>query len=335
MEKSKILSYITKPYESYVDINAVNLKNLFERIKREESIGSEEFETTVQPVIVSEIERYCKDENGDDAVFWGAWFKAADCGSPHHHMSLTFKQKNLLALLMQREDAAGELIGYGLCVFAGMTISEVMNARYRDVQELKGYPKIKTIYTRGAFPKFGKATEYDLLPRKIPLPDAVADLIEKRLERIEKDLDFPLKTEQEIFSSAKDLPIACNGLDYSRFCRMSDLSVYARDVLRCGFCYDEKAMSYTSAALVEEPGLFAYERSAAYHLGRRDFTGALYTSGVRDAARCYILGIRNDFDEEGSSSGRIIDISSEELASAKMLYEDACKVYFEGGHINA
>lgn len=328
MEKSKILSYMTKPYESYVDTNSINLRNVFKKIKRENHIGNREFKESIQPVITAEIERYYKKEYGDEAVFWGAWFKEPELEDMQVYKllsTLTEVQKETLAKMLKLEDISGELLGYGLCVFAGLSVTEVMSARYRDIEWAGDDRIISTIYTRGAFPKKGKASEYDALPRRIPLIAPLENILKKRLSKIEESLVFPLETEQGVFSCAGDLPIACRGQDPTLFCHISELSSYARDILRCALDFDEMSMTHMSSSLLEIPGRFAFERSASYWLGRKTFGRILYDAASTDEARRYIIGYKAD-DEEGP--GRIVDVSEEELEETKKELDRLTAWYF-------
>ncbi len=323
MTEKKILRYLEKPYESYVDTNVLNLKNLFRAIKKENIISNEEFARTIRPVITGEIERYYLETYDDEAPFWGAWYKDEEREGIYWadtRSSLTDSQRATLSALVGKKSAPGEMIGYGLCVFAGLSVTEALNARYRDLSELRGSPETATLYTRGAFPKTTMATEYDGLPREIPLLDFLKEILEARLAAIEETEKFPIENEYGTFSCAKDLPIACEGHSYSRFCSIAGLSRYARDILRCDLGFDEPSMSRLQNIMLNEPGLYAFERSSAYYLGRRDFATMMSSGSIyhgNEKTMHYLMG----HWAPGEECGKIIDVTAEELKEAKTGYE--------------
>lgn len=330
MTEKEILSYITKPFESYVDTNILNMKNLCDRIKREHLIGNDEFEEKILPVITGEIERYYREKYNDKAPLWGAWYKAQDKTNlawTDIHTTFGCRERNTLARFAGMDNAPGEMIGYALCVFAGLSVTETMNARYRDLTYLSCDSKTMILHTRGAFPKAEKATAYDALPREIPLLGYIKCILEKRLERIENSVSFPVTSEQGTFNCAGDLPIACSGNDYTSFCSIADLSAYARDVLRCGIGFSEISVSYLQNIMLEEPALYAFERSAAYYLGRRDFA-TMIASCVSEDMMLYLTGHTRGNEDAGKG----FDVTCEELKEAKHEYEIHASGYMSLTH---
>ena len=330
MTREEILTHIDRPYEHYVGTNALNLKNLFEKIKRENMLENKEFAETVRPVITDEIVHYFSKIYGDESPLWGAWYIEEDMDEIPWFKVKTFLndyQRRTLAGLLQRKDAPGELIGYGLCVFAGLSVTEAMNARYRDISELTGTPEIKTLYTRGAFPKTTKATKYDGLPREIPLLNMLAEVLKKRKALISKEVTFPVTNEYGTFTCAEHLPIACEGHKYTRFSHIAGLSAYANKLLRCGLGFDELSMSHIQNTMLKEPGLYAYERSTAYYLGRRDFATMIFSADIPEKTAHYLMG-HTEADEEGEAR-KIIDITPDNLAAAKGEYENVAAKYIQ------
>lgn len=320
MTNEEILTYLSKPYDQYLDTNAMNFKNLFEKIKREQRISNKVFDARVKPVLIEEIERSFLEEHGDSDPFWGAWFKdeeTEDMQWSSIRTTLSAGQRETLAKLMQREEASGEMIGYGLCVFAGLSVTEVMKARYMDISNLTQNPGISTLHTRGAFPKRSRATSYDSLPRVIPLPETVASILSRRRKKLET-LHFPIETENAVYKDPGELPVACKGRDHTRFCHISELSAYARDILKCGLGFDETSISRLSNLLLKKPSLYANERSAAYWLGRLDCAWSLRMAGIEGNTLKYLMGWPEDDEEEHF---RIAKVTEEELEKAHNLYE--------------
>lgn len=278
----------------YTETNLHNLKMLFDRIKRKGHISQEEFRKNYRELITGPLSLYMEDIHGKNDALWGAWYLAEDEADPYGSVyRRTFSEQERRALLetLLRPDAPGEAIGYALCLFAGLTITDSQNARFRDLYEIDGRQKALKLHARGSFPKrVGAVTEYDVRTRFAVLPEKISENILERKKYIDQNYEFPVVTDEGVFSSAEDLPIACHGTDNSRFCRLAQLDDYAVSVLKDELQFNELRAAYISKDLLSEPQRYAVERSTAYSIGRTDYAACLHAAGVNQKICAYLLG---------------------------------------------
>ena len=290
--------------ERYTDTNAINLRNLFARIKKEEHIGNREFAEKYRPLILEQIIEN-SDPYPEQDPFWGAWFLAEDnddhSGASYDRALGAKAMKNLWNTLSHK-DMPGEAVGYLLCLFCGLSVTDAMNARYRDIFPLESHFGEAMIHVRGAFPKRPPATEYDIRPRFVPLPAKLYGLLLDRLDEIRARYTFPVVTEETVFKDPEDLPIACRGTERALFSRIRGLSTYATGMLRdAGF--KEISFSYAQKDLLEEPLRFMSERSAAYAIGRHSYARVLHAAGISTDQAAYLLGHPSPGEEDNSFFG--------------------------------
>ena len=269
------------PAYDYTGINILLLKRLFEDIKKENLISNTDFKDAVEPLITSPLEAYNLDAFGDDASLWGAWYKTEDEEDAYGSLTprtFSTEEYSLLKELLLREDSPGEAIAYALSIFAGLSVTEAMRARYKDLSPLGTGGQL---HTMGAFPMFRNPTDFDARPRCIPLPDDLYHLLMKRGEAAKQ---------RGFLGDTGDLHLSCKGYDIDTPCRIRELSRYARDVLRIGLDMEEKRASFVTGALLSEPLLFAAERSFAYYMGRASYATRLYGLGVDVPTVQYLMG---------------------------------------------
>lgn len=326
MNKADLIEYLNKPCSYYIDTNLENLKDLFDRIKEENKIGSKEFDEKYRPIITDELEaRYRSKHPGHGGALWGAWYKADDENDPFgskYAKMLSQKEAAHLADILIYSSAPGEAIGYALNIFAGLSITEVMKARWRDFSV--DYEGDYYIQTNVNLPPEEKRTEFDTHPRAIPLIKRLRDVLIRRKEQIESSLTVPIETFWGTAEDVSELPIACLGQDFTSACTIADLSAYARNVLRADLMLEEKRMAYMTKALMETPGLYKFERSAAYFFGRRTYATAIATSidsaPPHEATVIWLMG-----HEWPESYGPMPKITKEDILLANQAMESYIK----------
>lgn len=298
------------PARSYTGTNLMNLKVLFMRIQRENSVSNAEFHSVYVPLITEPLEHCMKDEYGMDSALWGAWYLAEAAEDPYGGIySRVFDEyeRRQLGRTLLDPSADGEAIGYALCVFAGLTALDAMNARYRDLREMRDHFGIGLLHLRGTFPKRAdRLTSYEISPRYAVLPGRLYQELLDRKAYIEESIEFPVETDEGVFHNAGDLPIACRGTDKTRFSRISSLDAYATGLLREDLAFDEMRAAYISKDLLSDPARYAAERSAAYSTGRLDYGACLHAAGIDTAVSSYLLG-----HSLGEEDKRFTDINEE------------------------
>ena len=71
-------NFDTIPAVNYTDIFAVNLRNLFRKIRKKERISKEKFREEIRPLITEPLERYLMEQYHEEDPLWGIWYKAED-----------------------------------------------------------------------------------------------------------------------------------------------------------------------------------------------------------------------------------------------------------------
>lgn len=303
--------------ENYTDTNIALLKKLFDRIKTKNLISNDDFRSDIQPVITNAIDCYYKDTYEEDHPLWGAWFLAegrenVDPFGAFISRTLSEEVLSLQDLLLSPENPYPKALGFALCVFAGLSVSEVMNAKWRDISLLPGNTSSYGIHTMGAFPLRREPTEFETRPRQVPLIDSLYDALMRRKEEIEKSVSFPLETSFGMAKSIEDLPLISEKEDPGSHYSIGALSRYATSILRIGLEIDELRLSYTCKDMLAEPHLYAFERSSAYYMGRRTFATIIYSAGISEALCMHLMG--HSWPED---YGEKPEIRSEDILDAK------------------
>ena len=281
---------------SYSGVNLMNLKALFAKIKAKGHIGDADFRDNYRSLITEPLKEYLRSICGINKPLWGAWYLAEDEADPYgsiYARTFTDVEYRRLRTLLLDPEQAGEAAGYALCVFAGLTVHDALNARYRDLYEMKDHPGAWLLHVRGTFPKqAGSVTKNDIRPRFAILPGQLHESILQRKAYIDEKYEFPIINEDGVFHDTGDLPIACAGIARSLLCRIDRLSGFAENILREGLGFDELRAAYISKDLLSDPARYAAERSMAYSTGRCDYAARLHAAGVDDGVSAYLLGYR-------------------------------------------
>lgn len=288
------------PAASYTGVNTMNLRNLFRHILKRSGLSNDDFRERCRPIITESLEHYMLEQYHDEAPLWGMWYKSEDypggkeeCARMLTENDLGFSvftssEERKLKDLLFREPVPGELIGYALMLFAGATFEDLKKLRYSDIYEIDGYPGEYMLHMKGSFPKFSMETSGDVYPRFVPLPDELFKFLIRRKNYITARIKAPFIDTSEI--SFDDLPIACAGRDFTKFCTLSGLARAADELLRTEAGIEELRISLLNSDLLHAPAIYMVERTASLYMARRNYATMLFGSSVRAEMLPYLMG---------------------------------------------
>ena len=233
------------------------------------------------------IRYFCRDHHIPDPT-WGSPYLFDDDGlgtdAALSRVQSTFldDEARLLATVLLADPAGmpGELLGVVICLYMGARNNEAAGVSFREFKQMLDYPgeytltigALTTIIGKNALKVSGKTYN---APRIVPVLDKVAAIILMRIEYLNSVLTFPLETENGVFQSVWDLPIACKGNDYTKRCSAVDIGDAATNLFRNVLHFDENRIAGITKLMFRDPERFVEERSATCYTCRRDYASEL------------------------------------------------------------
>lgn len=289
------------PAVNYTDVFAINLRNLFRKIRKKERLSKEKFRKDVRPLITEPLERYLMEQYHEEDPLWGIWYKAEDfpggeaaCEAEvesgcDNIYNLSAREVRLLKPHLLREDKPGEITAYALMMFTGASAQDLAKVTYSDIYPLNEDGRNSEIHYRGSFPKMRKVTDTDIRPRFVPLPDKVEELLRHRRNMINTKLSAGF-TNNESYKDVGVLPIACHGKHYTERCTAHSISMAATSLLREVLHFSEFRMALINCSLLENTGTYSTELTGALYIARRRYELTLFLSGMDEPMMQYLTG---------------------------------------------
>lgn len=289
------------PAVNYTDIFAVNLRNLFRKIRKKERISKEKFREEIRPLITEPLERYLMEQYHEEDPLWGIWYKAEDfpggasaCeaeveSSCDNIYNLSAREVQLLKPHLLREDMPGEVTAYALMMFTGASAEDLSKVTYSDIYPLYENGRDSEIHYRGSFPKMRRMTDRDIRPRFVPLPGKIEELLRHHRNMINTKMSAGF-TNNESYTGPGPLPIACHGKSYTERCTMHAVSTAANSLLRDVLHFSELRMALINRSLLENMGIYSTELAGALYIARRRYELTLFLSGMDEPMMQYLTG---------------------------------------------
>ena len=273
------------PIESY---DEQCIKELFERVKRNNSIQDTTFNSRHRHLICDPVKWYfMSDGKRND---WGAFYKfeydeelGIETALQRVRRSFSDEEAKIIAreLLSSPEKIKGEYMGILLCEYLGARLNEAAGVSFGDVSEMVDYPGeykirlgVRTTKVHSNELKLGGKTWN--APRVLPLMDVVARALFTRRKYIMEHVSFPTENKKgEVFSSIDDLPIACHGDDFLCRCGTDDISKCTRELFITKLHFDENRMAGISELMFRDSEIYAGDRSPTCYTCRRDMATEL------------------------------------------------------------
>ena len=229
--------------------------------------------------------------------------------------SLTIQEEFQIAeMLLIDPEQSGQRMGLTLMFCLGLRNSEACGADFRDIHPMEGHPEIarllvyKSTKNGSNIVKMGGKTKN--MGRMIPIPSRLKSLLDKRYKILEEKAmagELPGYDTPEGLQNLKNLPIACDGQDFTRRCSVRLLTKEGKAVLECS-SVDEDVLSYISRDIRrDQEGVM--EKDPTAYLFRRNFGTHLYLLGLEESEIQYIIG--HEIEDPGET--RSIFRSEEKL----------------------
>lgn len=198
------------------------------------------------------------------------------------------QEKFLSERLLYDPEQSGYYFGLALMFCLGLRENEACGMIFGDIRDMAYHTDIHTAWISKSSVKDTRETKMGgktrNAPRIIPIPDMLYELIVGRMKYLE---DKKIK-------NIENLPIACDGYNYSVHCRPSELSRVGRNLLReCKV--DEDTLSIIDATLneemIEDPTeIYEVEKDPTTYMLRRNLATHLYILGLDQNEIQYVMG---------------------------------------------
>ncbi len=190
----------------------------------------------------------------------------------------------------------GQRMGLALMFCLGLRNGEACGADFQDIHPMEGHPEIdcllvyKSTKQGSNTVKMGGKTKN--MGRMIPIPSKLKSLLDQRYKLLEEKAmagELPGYGPAEVVEGLlRNLPIACDGLDFTRRCSARLLTKEGKAVLERS-SVDENVLFYISRDIRrDQEGVM--EKDPTAYLLRRNFGTQLYLLGLEESEIQYIIG---------------------------------------------
>lgn len=224
------------------------------------------------------------------------------------------EEVRLFQELMINPEQKGELMGLALMYTLGLRNNEACGMKFGAIRPMESHPEhyCAWIYetTIGDTNQLKGSGKTSNAPRILPIPAKLLELLQNRKSYLQRLIDAGIvrlqsKKDQQ---TVDDLPIACQGADYTEHCSSRHLTTAGRLLLRA-IQVNEHEVSYIDRDLQNEERMIEMgvtEKDPTAYLLRRNLGTHLYILGLTESEIQYFMGhdiedsnvIRNDFTNE-------------------------------------
>ena len=308
----------SKPMYDYSEEYIITL---IDKIKDHWHYSKGSISGTISHEIVNVWEKYFEDYGSDGKPLWGSIRKYSEDKNDVAGAELSIIPRSLTIpeniemnkLLLNPMCPDGRKSGLVVMAYTGVRNNEACGLYFRDFIEM-------TINPGNYYIRIHETTEINSSkhklsgktynsPRVLPVLDALATYLIKRMDFISTNISFPLVNKYgEVFNSVLDMPIASKKDDLSIGCSSYDLSVAGREFLREEMQFKESRVSGICYSMSKEEDERFKEKDPTTYLLRRNFATWLYILGLTEKECFYYIGHKLD-----SNTKKRSDFVDEEL----------------------
>lgn len=250
--------------------------------------------------LINTVVKTAAEHDHCDYVLWGSCFSVPENITAAQMVkervklrkSLTIPEEYAIAeQLLSDEKQRGQDMGLLLMFALGTRNNEACAANYGDIRCMDAQSNAKCLWVykstvRGSsiLKSSGKTRNAD---RIIPIPDVLADFLERRRKYLEETVKFPEAGE---IRCVDDLPVVCVGNDYFKRCSSDKLTSAGKELFR-KIKMDSDQLAFIDLELSEDSvSKELKERDPSAYLLRRNFGTHLSILGLTEPEIEYLMG---------------------------------------------